>query len=193
MYDFHYNTMLPYFGKENLDLLFTDTDSLCYHIKNKDPFEFMANNKKLFDLSEYPEDHPLYDPTNKKVIGKFKNESINAIIEFCGLRSKLYAYSTDNNIIAFEKGKPIEQLKMKCKGASSVIVKKDIRLENYKTVLFSRGKKDIDQRSFRSYGHKVYTELINKIALSSCDDKIHVMDNNIDTLSFGHHSLMGMK
>ena len=193
MYDFHYNTMLPYFGKENLDLLFTDTDSLCYHIKNKDPFEFMANNKKLFDLSEYPEDHPLYDPTNKKVIGVFKNESINAIIEFCGLRSKLYAYSTDNNIIAFEKGKPIEQLKMKCKGASSVIVKKDVRLENYKTVLFSRGSKDINQRSFRSYGHKVYTELINKIALSSNDDKIHVMDNNIDTLSFGHHSLMGMK
>ena len=35
----------------------------------------------------------------------YKNESMNAIIEFCGLRSKLYAYSTDNNIIAFEKGK----------------------------------------------------------------------------------------
>ena len=69
------------------------------------------------------------------------------------------------------------------------IVKKDIRLENYKTVLFSRGSKDIDQRSFRSYGHKVYTELINKIALSSTDDKIHVMDNNIDTLSFGHYKI----
>jgi hypothetical protein len=189
MYDFHYNTMLPYFGKDNLDLLFTDTDSLCYHIKNKDPFEFMENNKKLFDLSDYPEDHPLFDSTNKKVIGVFKNESINAIIEFCGLRSKLYAYSTDNNIIAFEKGKPIDQLKMKCKGASSVIVKKDLRLENYKTVLFSRGSKDINQRSFRSYGHKVYTELINKVALSSNDDKIHVMDNNIDTLSFGHYKI----
>ena len=98
----------------------------------------------------------------------------------------------DNNIIPFEKGKPIEQLKMKCKGASSVIVKKNIRLENYKTVLFSRGSKDIDQRSFRSYGHKVYTELINKIALSSCDDKIHVMDNNIDILSFGHYKV-GLK
>ena len=39
--------MLPYFTKDNLDLLFTDTDSLCYHIKNKDPFEFMDNNKNL--------------------------------------------------------------------------------------------------------------------------------------------------
>ena len=41
MNDFHYNKMLPYFTKDNLDLLFTDTDSLCYHIKNKDPFEYM--------------------------------------------------------------------------------------------------------------------------------------------------------
>jgi len=35
MNDFHYNKMLPYFGRDNLDLLFTDTDSLCYYIKNK--------------------------------------------------------------------------------------------------------------------------------------------------------------
>ena len=89
MNDFHYNKMLPYFTKENLDLLFTDTDSLCYHIKNKDPFEFMKNNKDLFDLSNYPIDHPLYDEMNKKVIGKFKNESIKQIIKFVGLRSKL--------------------------------------------------------------------------------------------------------
>ena len=34
----------------------------------------MLNNKDLFDLSNYPVDHPLYDETNKKVIGKFKNE-----------------------------------------------------------------------------------------------------------------------
>ena len=66
MNDFHYNKMLPYFTKDNLDLLFTDTDSLCYHIKNKDPFEFMLNNKELFDLSNYPVHHPLYDETNKK-------------------------------------------------------------------------------------------------------------------------------
>ena len=53
MDDFHYNKMLPYFGRNNLDLLFTDTDSLCYHIKNKDTFEYMLNKKDLFDLSNY--------------------------------------------------------------------------------------------------------------------------------------------
>ena len=73
MNDFQYNTMLTYFTKDNLDLLFTDTDSLCYPIKNFDPFEFMLNSKELFDLSNYDKNHPLYDDTNKKVIGKLKN------------------------------------------------------------------------------------------------------------------------
>ena len=41
--------------------------------------------------------YPLYDETNKKVIAKFKNESIKQIIKFVGLRFKLYSYLTDNN------------------------------------------------------------------------------------------------
>jgi len=40
-------------------------------------------------LSEYPKDNELYDPTNKKVIGKFIKESVNQVTEFVGLRSKL--------------------------------------------------------------------------------------------------------
>ena len=65
--------MLPYFTKD-IDLLFTDTESLCFHIKNKDPFEYMLNKKDLFDLSNYDKDNILYDATNNKVIDKFKNE-----------------------------------------------------------------------------------------------------------------------
>ena len=65
--------------------------------KNKDPFEYMLNNKNLLDLSNYDKNHSLYDPTNNKVIGKFKNESPNKqIINFIGLHSKLYSYKTDD-------------------------------------------------------------------------------------------------
>ena len=42
MNDFHYYKMLPYCTKDNLDLLFTYTYSLCYHVKNEDPFEFLS-------------------------------------------------------------------------------------------------------------------------------------------------------
>ena len=50
----------------------------------------MLNNKDLFDLSNYDKDNVLYDSTNNKVIGKFKNECPNKqITDFIGLRSKM--------------------------------------------------------------------------------------------------------
>ena len=38
--------MLKNFDRKDFDLLFTDTDSLTYCIRNKDPFEFIKENKK---------------------------------------------------------------------------------------------------------------------------------------------------
>ena len=97
MYNFHYNFMLKQIKRENIDLLFTDTDSLCYHIKKQDIFKIMGENKEHFDLSNYDKNHELYDPTNKKVINKFKNESVKQITEFAALRAKCYAYRCDGD------------------------------------------------------------------------------------------------
>ena len=48
---------------------------------------FYDNNK--FDNSDYPENSKFYDKTNKKIIGKFKDETSSIpITEFIGLRSK---------------------------------------------------------------------------------------------------------
>ena len=55
----------------------------------------MKDNNEYFYLSNYPENHPMRDVTNKCVIGKFKNESPSEIREFVGLRAKLYSYRTD--------------------------------------------------------------------------------------------------
>jgi len=90
--------------------LFTDTDSLCYHVENQNPFE-IVKDKDLFDLSNYNKTDELYDTTNKKAIGKFKNESISQITEFVGLRSKLYSYLVDK-----------EEVK-KCKGVTKYVIK----------------------------------------------------------------------
>ena len=89
MYNFHYNFMLKKFKRENIDLLFTDTDSLCYHIKNEDPYMIMYRNKEYFDLANYPKEHFLFDKTNNKVIGKMKNEKASTqIIESCWYTTK---------------------------------------------------------------------------------------------------------
>ena len=47
MSNFHYNTIIKEAGRENVNLCFTDTDSLLYEFKNFDIFEFMKNNKEL--------------------------------------------------------------------------------------------------------------------------------------------------
>ena len=46
----------------------------------------------MFDFSDYPKDSKFFDPTNKKFIGKMKDESEGKIIdEFVELKSKMYS------------------------------------------------------------------------------------------------------
>ena len=187
MQDFHYNFMLKKFKPENVELLFTDTDSLCYHIKNEDPDEVIKNNKNLFDLSAYPVGHELYDQTNKKELNKMKNESITVdkkgvsqvryIKEFVALRSKLYAYTQTND----------DKEHKKCKGVKSSVVYNDIKLQNYKDALFDGKDMKVKMNTFRSYNHKIYTEEITKTALSRNDDKCYILDDQIHTRTFGHY------
>ena len=72
MYEFHCKDIKSKFHAE---LLFTDTDSLVYEIKTEDIYEDFYQNKNLFDFSDYPLDSKYFDLTNKKVIGKMKDES----------------------------------------------------------------------------------------------------------------------
>ena len=55
----------------------------------------MLENKNLYDFSNYPINHPNYDITNKKVLGKFRDELNSLIItEFIGLKPKCIVLTT---------------------------------------------------------------------------------------------------
>ncbi len=153
MVDFHYNTMLKKFDTGNIELLFTDTDSLCYHIKNQDPFKMMQENRSLFDLSNYPEDHFMYDATNKKVVAKFKNESWKQILEFVGLRSKLYAYTTE------EDQKPKH---LKSKVVNYAAIKNQLKFQNYKHTLFNRKSEQLKCKGVK------YAAVKNQLKFKNC-------------------------
>ena len=62
MYHFHYDKMLNWFS--NISLKFTDTDTLLYTIQDLDVSAERKEHKDEFDFSEYPLDHPRYDPMN---------------------------------------------------------------------------------------------------------------------------------
>ena len=77
MYDFHYNFIKKIF---NVELLFIDTDSLTYEIKSKNAYEEFFKWRDLLDFSNYSKDSKFLNETNKKVIGKMKDEFDGVII-----------------------------------------------------------------------------------------------------------------
>ena len=95
MYNFHYNFMIRKF---NTRLLFTDTDSLCYELHEKNPCKKMYKYKELFDLSNFPVSSKYHCRDNKKVVGKMKDEyGGKSIVKFVGLKSKMYSILDESN------------------------------------------------------------------------------------------------
>jgi hypothetical protein len=178
MYDFHYNYVKKKYG-DRAKLLFTDTDSLAYEIKTEDFYADISNDvEQLFDTSEYSKDHPsgIKTGVNKKVIGMFKDEAAGKqIAEFVGLRAKLYSYK----MLAGKENK-------KCKGIKKNVVENTITHEDYKNCLLSKREHLRTMNVFRSYNHEIYTEAVNKIALSSDDDKRVIQEDGEHTLAYGH-------
>ena len=181
MYDFHYNYIKPKYG-DKAKLLFTDTDSLAYEIETEDFYKDISGDVlSRFDTSDYPDNHPSGIPTgiNKKVLGMFKDEAQGrSIKEFVGLRAKLYSYIMDEG----------EETK-KCKGIKKRVVEKTITHEDYKTCLLTGKEQLRKQNIIRSYDHEVYTEEINKVALSAEDDKMFIMEDGKHTLAWGHYKI----
>ena len=96
IYDFHYKYIKSKYGNR-AKLLFTDTDPLTYEIQTEDAYKDFWVDKDKFDNSDYPKESQFYDGSNKKVIGKFKDEAAGKVItEFIGLRSKMYSYIKDD-------------------------------------------------------------------------------------------------
>ena len=82
MHKFHYDYLC---NKYDAKLLFTDTSSLVYDINGKDVYVQCFKDRKLLDFSGYPVNSKFYDPIDKKVLGKMKDEFNGVrIVEFVG-------------------------------------------------------------------------------------------------------------
>ena len=178
MYDFHYNYIKHKYG-DKAKLLFTDTDSLTYEIETKDAYADFWSDKDRFDNSDYNKESPFYNTANKKVIGKFKDEACGVpVVEFVGLRSKMYSYMKDND----KGGKT-------AKGIKKNIITKNIKHENYKEVLFNNKQMHHTMKTIRSNNHQLGSFELNKISLSCLDDKRFIHENGITSYAYGHYKI----
>ena len=163
MYEFWYNYMKPKYG-DNVKLCYMDTDSFIMSIKTEDFYKDIANDvEKMFDISNYKCDRPLPTGKNKQVIGLMKDELEGRVItEFDCKENK------------------------KARGTKKCVIKRMIKFDDYKNCLLNGEVILKSQQRFVSKEHDVYTENINKIALSSNDDKRIVSSDKITSYPRGY-------
>ena len=176
MHEFWYNYMKPKYGND-VKLCYMDADSFIMNIKTEDFYKDIANDvEKVFDTSNYEVNRPLPTGKNKKVIGSMKDELGGKIItEFVTLRPKTYSYLTDN-------GKEDK----KAKGTKKWIIKRMIKFNDYKNCLLKGEVILKSKQRFISKKYDIYTENINKIALSNNDDKRIVSSDKITSYPYGY-------
>ena len=88
------------------------------------------------------------------------------ITEFVALRPKTYSYLTDD----CEEDR-------KAKGTKKCVIKRRLKFNDYKDCLLNNQIVLKLKQRFKNERHDIYTEEINKIALSSNDDKrLHTFD-----------------
>ena len=176
MYEFWYDCMKPKYNNDVI-LCYMDTDSFVMHIKTNDFYKDIASDvENRFDTSNYEVNRPLPTGKNKKVIGLMKDELGGKIItEFVTLRPKTYLFLTDD-------GKENK----KVKGTKKCIIEKMIKFNDYKKYLLNGDTILKSQQRFISNKHDVYTEDVNKIALSNDDDKRIISLDKISSYPYGY-------
>ena len=147
IYRFHYEYMQSTVG-ESLKLMYTDTDSLIYEVRGFYMYEAMKRDLHEFETSDYAEANQFGMPrANKKVVGLMKDKcNGNVILEFVGLRSKMYG-------VRIEGQKPIK----KAKGVKFSVVKANIGFEDYVRCLREQHILKKQQRNIRSRLHVIRT------------------------------------
>ena len=163
MYETYYDTLQPYFGQENLQLHYIDTDGTILSMKTKDIIKDLKNLEEIFHFGNLDKNHELFRGRNKKVISKFKLETPKNIWidEFVCLRSKAYSF----------KCKDKDENKNKIKGISKS-QSKHIKFEEYYNCLFGgEYQRECNNYIIRSINHEMVLQEIKKSTLSVFDDK----------------------
>ncbi len=161
MYNIWYDKLKSSF--DNIKLLMTDTDSLCFYVKD----DHIDDKLKSLDILD------------KNTIGKCKDEyPDDHITEFVGLRSKMYSIKTNSG-----------HFKKVAKGIKKNIIKRDITHQMFKDALEINHKpNNIEFHIIVSDLHEVKTKKIIKQSVNGYDDKGYLLDAKT-RLSYGHYRI----
>ena len=137
----------------------------------------MGNLRHLFDLSDYPTTHPLFDASKKKVPLTMTDELQGKVLEevVC-LRSRLYRLKFNGGV------------KQSAKGVQKS-VKKSLYHEAYRECLFNKTTMRKEMTQLRSEKHHIIVNRLSKVALNAFDDKRYLLGDGIQSVAYGHVQL----
>ena len=179
MQKFFYDVLKPFYGNK-VRLAYTDKDSFILEIETADVYEDFLKPElnKHMDFSDYDKDHKCHNETNKKVLGKFKDEENGLIIkEVICLKPKMYCVLTDKGLHKKAKGIPRNK------------VENELTFDKFKSTLNNTIDERIKYASIRSHKHVLHTIDQEKTGLTNYDDKRFWLSDQ-ESLPFGHHSII---
>ena len=166
MYETYYDKLQPYFGQDILQLHYIVFNSFVLSIKTENNIGELKNLEDVFDFSNLDENHELFSNKKRKVIGKFKIETLKKIWldEFSALRSKCYY---------FNYGDDSEN---RLKGVSKSQTKNIIFVESKNCLDGQEVENECEYYFFKSIIRYMYLQKIRKSTLSLFDDKRNYLD-----------------
>ena len=181
LYKFHYDIVRANFPQAKL--LFTDTDSLTYHITHApavDVYKVLKATDEM-DFSNFPPDHEHFSQAFHLVPGKWKDENAGACVkEFVGLRAKMYSFLMTDGAV-----------KSTAKGVQKSFQQRHLTHEEYKNVLMGQTKNMVENVNIITDGHhRLRTVKSVKIGLNPLNDKRYITGPQGESLAFGHCDIM---
>ena len=118
-------------------------------------------DSELFDFSNFPIDHPNFNESNKMVPGMFKDECPNnPILEFVGLRSKMYSLLPQNG-----------EKKATAKGVNQRWTRQVIQHMDYSKCIMNNDQMYHKMVNITHNHHQLETSTTLKKSLSQFNDK----------------------
>ena len=197
LFGYFYNYLYKYYGREKVTLALCDTDSILSLVQTEDYYKDM---KRIFDAGDKTVDLCVYEKCTdsrkdwlfneevRGVLGKIKDEFPALVLsKAVVLASKLYALQGERPT-ADGPGQEKLDVASKAKGVCAASREEHLRFAAYEACLESDAAKDVPCRTFRSFGHNIFTVETNKRGASCLETKRFWYDR-YNSMSFGHYKI----
>ena len=148
MYSFYYDVLKPKY-QDNIKQVYTDTDSYVIQVDTDDLYkDFKETNETGILVITMLNILTMIYKSNKKVLGKFKDEMNGKIIAtFIGLKPKAYCYKVYGEDREHKKSKGVVKHK----------VSNQLSYKTYEDTLNRIFKEEVQFNTIRSKNHQIYS------------------------------------